>query len=431
MKMLKKRLAGGLKLVFVILFFFSKNSLAQILDYETEIFISELISEIKEVNQINKNINFKIISDNKINAFVDENNTIYITSGLIENCDDYVAFMSVLAHEVGHIDQNHLIIRKSSAENISNLKKISDFTIIAGSVISGTPELLQGIGVGQASISNVYINFSKDQEREADYYSVQTLEKLNVNSESIINLLKTLEKNALQRGLTKEKQKLSSHPYFEERIDIINYVNKNRNNKFNIKTNNEFYFIKAKFLGYNENAEIIEKINNPFKLYAESIMYAKKGRLLESLSILNDLIAKNKENIHLIETKADILYSYGYTKEAIKFYELVLKNLNDNIYAQMRIFQNINLGQLSIKEAENIFEKNINLINNHYNNREILLTYLELSKITNQKHWIDFINLLFKSEGENINDLKKKLSNYKKTKDKNLLNLIKIIQRDL
>ena len=55
MKMLKKRLAGGLKLVFVILFFFSKNSLAQILDYETEIFISELISEIKEVNQINKN----------------------------------------------------------------------------------------------------------------------------------------------------------------------------------------------------------------------------------------------------------------------------------------------------------------------------------------------------------------------------------------
>ena len=140
--------------------------------------------------------------------------------------------MSVLAHEVGHIDQNHLIIRKSSAENISNLKKISDFTIIAGSVISGTPELLQGIGVGQASISNVYINFSKDQEREADYYSVQTLEKLNVNSESIINLLKTLEKNALQRGLTKEKQKLSSHPYFEERIDIINYVNKNKNNKF-------------------------------------------------------------------------------------------------------------------------------------------------------------------------------------------------------
>ena len=146
------------------------------------------------------------------------------------------------------------------------------------------------------------------------------------------------------------------------------------------KTNNEFYFIKAKFLGYNENAEIIEKINNPFKLYAESIMYAKKGRLLESLNILNDLIAKNKGNIHLIETKADILYSYGYTKEAIKFYELVLKNLNDNIYAQMRIFQNINLGQLSIKEAKNIFEKNINLINNHFNNREILLKYLELSK---------------------------------------------------
>ena len=133
------------------------------------------------------------------------------------------------------------------------------------------------------------------------------------------------------------------------------------------------------------------------------------------------------------------IYLYSYKKTLISLYKnssyllkaAIANYKNDNIYAQMRIFQNINLGQLSIKEAENIFEKNLNLINTHYNNRKILLTYLELSKKTNQKHWIDFINLLFKSEGENINDLKKKLSSYKKTKDENLLNLIKKIQRDL
>ena len=95
-KMVKKKLAGGLKLIYFVLIIYSKNSYAQILDYETEIFINKLIYEIKEVNQINKNIKFKIISDNRINAFVDQNNIIYITSGLIENCNDYVAFTSVL-----------------------------------------------------------------------------------------------------------------------------------------------------------------------------------------------------------------------------------------------------------------------------------------------------------------------------------------------
>ena len=86
-----------------IIIFSSKNSYgSQILDYETEEFINKIIEDISEVNKVNKKIKFKINNSNEINAFVDINNVIHINSGLIINCLDYVALLSVLAHEVGH-----------------------------------------------------------------------------------------------------------------------------------------------------------------------------------------------------------------------------------------------------------------------------------------------------------------------------------------
>ena len=118
--LVKKKQAGGLNkflLIISFLFFFifcSYSFGAQILDYETEEFLNEILNDIAVVNKINKKINFKIKNSDEINAFVNHKNVIHINSGLIENCQDYAALLSVLAHEVGHIDLNHISIRKKN-----------------------------------------------------------------------------------------------------------------------------------------------------------------------------------------------------------------------------------------------------------------------------------------------------------------------------
>ena len=114
MKM-KKKLVGGLKKILVFflffIFYFKSGYSSQILDYETEEFINQILEDIIKVNKINKKIKFKINNSNEINAFVDINNVIHINSGLIIYCSDYVALLSVIAHEIGHIDLNHLALR--------------------------------------------------------------------------------------------------------------------------------------------------------------------------------------------------------------------------------------------------------------------------------------------------------------------------------
>ena len=121
-----------IKLIIFFIFFLVSNNLksSEILDFETEIFINNLINQVKEINNIERKIKFRIISNKNINAFVDVNNIITVTSGLIENSPDYVALLSVLAHEVGHIDLQHIHLRKNANKKISAYKQFSNLTII-------------------------------------------------------------------------------------------------------------------------------------------------------------------------------------------------------------------------------------------------------------------------------------------------------------
>ena len=249
-------------------------------------------------------------------------------------------------------------------------------------------------------------------------------------STSIIDLLKTIEKNSLSKGITKDRLKISTHPYFEERIDIINYLNEKKNSNFDFETNNKFKFIKAKFLGYSGNIEKIYELEEIYERYANSILNAKDGNLKLSMEELNKLIKKyDNNNIFLYETKADILFSFGYIDESIKFYKKVIDKYGDNYYDQIRIFENTEIEELTHFEAETLFIENLNLINNFYNNKNILLTYLRLSEYNKKTEWINFLNYWINKDNNSLNT-KVNLKKFKNAEDKNLSKLVELIYQN-
>ena len=77
-------------------------------------------------------------------------------------------------------------------------------------------------------------------------------------------------------------------------------------------------------------------------------------------------------------------------------------------------------------EKKILFNENLNLLSKYYNNKNILQTYLELSKLTKKNEWVNFLNFwLFKDN--DIKEIQKNLENYKKSSDKDLSNLVEII----
>ena len=397
---------------------------SQIFDYETEIFVNKLLNNIKEVNKFKKNIKIHVVRDDNPNAFVVTNNRLIISSGLIEQAPDYVSLLAVLAHEVAHLQYFHLEKRINSLEQFSKLNLLSNIAAITGSILTNEPNILVGTIASKTNINNFYLSFTREQEREADLYSIETLQKLKLPSDSVRELLKILEQSALSKGFDEEYQKFSTHPIFKERYSIIENNTINKQFNFNEKTQNEFNFLKAKFLGFNEKSDA-GALKNDHKMYFESINNSRSGKLESSLKKINYLIKKYPEYLFLLETKGDILRSHGFITESVEFYKIVLKKYPKNHYIKYRIFLDTNLKKIERNEKIKLFENNVNLLIQFPKNKDIINKFIEIAISLDKNHWIDFFNIINQSNKFKRHEVKELLFTLsEKTNDKKLKKII-------
>ncbi len=421
------KLAGGHKFFQILLIFFtlifSKNIFAiQIYDYQTENLINKINYEILKVNSYDKKINFRIYKDDFPNAYVTEENIIYLSSGLLTYSPNYVSLLGVIAHEIGHIEKYHVSKRKTEIKNLRNISSYGNLAAVVGSMIIQEPSIMNAIVVNQTAINNLFISFSQQQEIEADFYSIETIKKLKLPTDAIKEFLLILEDKTNINLIDEELKKFSTHPIFEKRYSIIDNNTNNEDFNFNKNFQREFNFIQAKFMAYTDSGKII-KLNNDQKIYYESIQLSKSGNLLESLKKINFLISKNKNDYFFEETKADILLSYGYNKEAIKFYRKVLQAQPDNNYVKFNIFVNLILNSSNYEINKNYFLNNLNLLKYFPNNRNILIQYNNLAKLLKYNEWVLFFEtILFQKK--DADQIFYQLN--KQTKDYNLKKIIKL-----
>ena len=416
----------------IYFFFFSNVKATNILDYETEIFISEILDTISEVNEYENKIIFSIVLDDNPNAYVNQNNQLFISTGLLKYSESYEAIVGVMAHEIGHLNNYHINKRKDSTKKLKNLNKIVNLSVIAGSLITNNSEyMMQSLITNQLGIQSYYQSYSRDQEREADYYAVETLNKLNLSTIPLLKLLNYLEKKTIQKGISIEYQKFSSHPIYEERYKIIKNKESKNINSFDKITNKKFNFIRAKVFGFTEKNfnPVNEFLKNDFALYSKSIILSKQGKLKESMKILNRIIDKNQNNKFLLETKADILYSNGFLNEAILFYNKSLKSNPNNHYVTKRIFDiyfsfKKNVDQNLSLKLFNEFSFLLQIFQNDLDLKNKLSTLAINGKLI---EWINYFSVEEKFynngiDANNFIDVLHKLKN--NTSDVNLIKLI-------
>ena len=422
-----KKLAGGHKYfqIFLICFtlIFSKNIFAvEIFDYHTEILIKKINSEILTVNSYDKIIKFRIYKDDFPNAYVTENNIIYLSSGLITYSPNYVSLLGVLAHEIGHLEKYHVSKRKAEIKNLKKISSYSNLAAVIGSMIIQEPSILNTIVFNQTAVNNLFINFSQEQEIEADFYAIETINKLKLPTDPVKEFLLILENKTGANLIDEELKKFSTHPIFEKRYEIINNNNDGDFYNFNKNYQREFGFIQAKFMAYTDTG-MITNLKNEQKIYYDAIQLSKSGKLIESLKKINLLISKNKEDYFIKETKADILLSYGYTQEAIKFYRKVLQTQPDNNYVKYNIFVNTVLNSTDYETNKDFFLNNLNLLKFFPKNQKILIKYHNLAKHLKYNEWILFFEtLLFQKK----NAKKIFIQLNKQTKDYDLKKILKL-----
>ncbi|NQY12200.1 MAG: M48 family metallopeptidase [Flavobacteriales bacterium] len=140
----------------------------------------------------------RVINNSAINAYTLPGGYIFVFTGLIEFTDTPEELAAVIAHEIGHVEERHLMMKM--------MKELG-----MAVVFSGDLSILNE--VGRTAISTM---FDRKNEEEADDYALNLLQNANIDPRIIATFFRKLkEKYGRSESML---DLLSTHPHSNSRI---------------------------------------------------------------------------------------------------------------------------------------------------------------------------------------------------------------------
>ncbi|MEN8157984.1 MAG: M48 family metallopeptidase [Bacteroidota bacterium] len=152
------------------------------------------------------NYRFLVFDSEMINAFTVPGGNILISSGLIEFCDSPEELASVMAHEMGHVEERHVVSRLIKELGIEILTSGDQFVL------------------GEVTGMLTSTSFDRKQEEAADLFAAQLLERSSIEPRTLATFFRKLEEE-VDNELMENFEIVSTHPNFRSRIrEALSYV---------------------------------------------------------------------------------------------------------------------------------------------------------------------------------------------------------------
>lgn len=268
----------------------------------------------------NIQMNFFAINDSSINAFAFFGGNVAIHSGLIKATESESELAGVMAHELAHISQQHVL------RQIADNKRMMPVTIAESiaAIVIGVPELVLTAWAGHAQ--NM-LNYSRQYEQEADRLGLQILSKANFDPQGLPNILQRMSLEL--RYHNKPPEYLLTHPLFESRLSDT----RNRANSLTYKkqsSSHMFQLVKARiavqsaanlqhFLEDHEHILKTQRYNNKLAAdYTYAYALLLKGTPDKAWHALSPLISAYPADLIIQMTAAEIEVQEHRIADAIK-----------------------------------------------------------------------------------------------------------------
>lgn len=331
-----------------IFFFYSFQARSQQIkltqDLELEDLIGEITYSIMDAAKLDRvKPPIYIVNNPNVNAFV-SNDGVFAFTGLITFSSDVTQVYGVMAHEVGHLSNNHIsrmvnkIYNPSDYKSQGSLKKLAYGLLLPAIPIAAGAAVLAIPALASASLPlGDKWSYSREFETEADVFAVKYLNAVGVSSEGLKGVMSYFDGQINSSNLRFIDKYRLSHPFASDRLKILSstqnqYKSYNDSHDYTSKfcqLERRFRRSKAKILGYIPNhADVGVSLYSPHECLKESdINFIKQYQYLfalmryrkyeEAIILVNDMLAKNKGDLFLTESKSSILFGLNKTDEAI------------------------------------------------------------------------------------------------------------------
>ncbi len=163
---------------------------------------------------------FFAVNDSSINAFALPGGYIGINTGLILLCQSESELASVLAHEISHVTQHHIArsVSKQKDALLATLAALAAAVVAGRSNASNSGQMTQAaIASAQGMAIQMQINFTRQNEQEADRIGFQRLDAAGFDVTAMATLMERLQK-ATRFAEGNAPSYLRDHPVTYERI---------------------------------------------------------------------------------------------------------------------------------------------------------------------------------------------------------------------
>lgn len=172
--------------------------------------IDSLVTQLCKANAIDREkIKLHVVNKDMVNAFTLPDAHLVILTGLVNECESEAELLGVIAHELAHVEKNHVM---------KKLVKEIGLSVLISMTKGGSGETVRQ--AMQLITSSAY---DRELEREADLTAVDFLIKAEVDPEPFANFLYRLSEN--EEHIPRQVFWITTHPDSKERAEnIINYM---------------------------------------------------------------------------------------------------------------------------------------------------------------------------------------------------------------
>ena len=289
-------------------------------DAETESLFKDMSAPlIKAAGLSPRDVQVVLINDDSINAFVAGGQTVYVHSGLIQAADNANQVQGVIAHELGHIADGHIVLADAGtrpAMGISILSMVLGLAAIA----AGSGEAGAGImAAGQQAGLGKYLAFTRTQESSADAAGARFLNSAGITGKGMLSFFKTLQQQEYRYGVENIDPFMQTHPLSGERIANLTADLQNApswNKPADPTLQERFRRVKAKLEGYTASPQRTltnypDTDNSIYAHYARAYVYHKAGYPDKADAEAAALIKADPDDPYFLEVQGQILLEAG------------------------------------------------------------------------------------------------------------------------
>ncbi|MFT3726965.1 MAG: M48 family metalloprotease [Terricaulis sp.] len=309
-------------------------------------------------------VQFHVVQDSSINAFVSNGRNIFVHTGLILAAKNPNEIIGVMAHETGHLLDEHQL---RAGENIDVAMRPMLLSIGLGvlAMMAGQPAAGAALIAGSQQFAmGDFVRFTQAQESSADQAGATLLEQSGQSGRGLIEFFNR-ELRPYEFMTRRLPAWMMTHPYSSDRVESLrrrvegaaHYDAQDTDDNWR-----RFKFMQAKLVGFiqTQNQTLAKyplSDTSEFGRYARAIAYYRVSDFPPAEAELNSLLQEEPNNPYFLELMGQILFESNRAPASVPFYR---RSLAQNTHSAL--FQ-INLARaLDGANAPGSSEESIGLL---------------------------------------------------------------------